>query len=186
MGETAVALLRGKLTAEDVVFTPMTESHAEEVLRIFQECIDGGNCSFAASAGSWPDFITSRRAEHCFVAALKAEPDRIVGWYSLKSFSTKAFYHGVCEVSVYIQPSLQGRGLGHVLLAHLIQRSEQHQIWTLTALIFTDNAASIVLHEKHGFRRVGVHQKLGRMTFGPYQGWRDVLIMERRSALMVD
>jgi len=50
-------------------------------------------------------------------------------------------------------------------------------------MIFTDNKASIRLHEKHGFQTLGVRRDLGYMTFGPWKGWRDVAFLERRSAV---
>jgi hypothetical protein len=36
---------------------------------------------------------------------------------------------------------------------------------------------------QNGFRTVGVRSKIGRMASGPLKGeWRDVLLLERRSA----
>ena len=66
----------------------------------------------------------------------------------------------------------------------LITVSEQHGIWTLQALVFPENLASIRMNLACGFREVGIREKLGKMTFGPYAGsWRDVLLMERRRSL---
>ncbi len=48
--------------------------------------------------------------------------------------------------------------------------------------IFPENIASIQLHKRHGFRELGVHEKMGKMTHGPHAGsWRDVVMFERRS-----
>jgi phosphinothricin acetyltransferase len=43
-----------------------------------------------------------------------------------------------------------------------------------------DNPASLALHEKHGFRRVGFRERIGRDSTGH---WRDVVLLERRSAV---
>ena len=51
-------------------------------------------------------------------------------------------------------------------------------IWTIQAGIFPTNAASLRLYEKAGFRIVGTREKVGRH---PFDGWRDVLMVERRS-----
>ena len=54
--------------------------------------------------------------------------------------------------------------------------------WTLQAGIFPENVASVELHKKHGFRVLGIRERVGKMTFGELQGkWRDVALMERRS-----
>ena len=74
------------------------------------------------------------------------------------------------------------RGVGKALLAALIAAADKEGIWTLQAGIFPENAASLALHRKLGFRRVGRRARLGQMTFGPCAGrWRDVVLLERRS-----
>jgi L-amino acid N-acyltransferase YncA len=55
----------------------------------------------------------------------------------------------------------------------------------LQAGIFPENVASIEFHKKHGFRILGVREKVGKMTFGELKGkWRDVVLMERRSKVV--
>jgi phosphinothricin acetyltransferase len=53
-------------------------------------------------------------------------------------------------------------------------------MWTLEAGIFPENSASIALHERCGFRHVGIRRRVGQMPDG---GWRDVCLLERRSAV---
>jgi L-amino acid N-acyltransferase YncA len=54
----------------------------------------------------------------------------------------------------------------------------------LQASIFPENEASLRLHFRHGFRKVGIRERLGRMEVGPYRGrWRDVVLLERRSGV---
>ena len=54
--------------------------------------------------------------------------------------------------------------------------------WTLQAGIFPENKVSIELHQRHGFRVLGVREKVGKMDFSGLRGkWRDVVLMERRS-----
>ncbi|HEX5591357.1 MAG TPA: hypothetical protein VFX65_13785, partial [Candidatus Limnocylindrales bacterium] len=50
-------------------------------------------------------------------------------------------------------------------------------IWTLLAGVLAENGASLVLHERAGFRRVGRHERIGRDARGQ---WRDVVLLERR------
>ena len=44
--------------------------------------------------------------------------------------------------------------------------------------IQVENAASLRLHERTGFRRIGVQKRVGRDGEGR---WRDVVLLERRS-----
>jgi phosphinothricin acetyltransferase len=69
--------------------------------------------------------------------------------------------------------------LGRLLLEGLIAASEAQGVWTLQAGIFPENTASIALHDRLGVRLVGRRERLGKMAGGQ---WRDVLMLERRSA----
>ena len=76
----------------------------------------------------------------------------------------------------------RGRGVGHALLAALIDYTEGAGIWTLQSGIFPENVGSLALHAAHGFRVVGRRERLALMAYGPLAGrWRDVLLVERRS-----
>jgi L-amino acid N-acyltransferase YncA len=117
---------------------------------------------------------TRRHPEHRLVAELDGE---VAGWAALSPVSERWCYRGIAENSVYVAAWARGRGLGRVLLAELIVRSEAAGIWTLRAGIFPENRASIRLHVVCGFRLVGVHERLGQLD----GVWRDVLLLERRS-----
>jgi phosphinothricin acetyltransferase len=91
-------------------------------------------------------------------------------------------YAGVGEVTVYVAEAARGSGTGSALLSALIHASETAGVWTLQAGIFPENAASLALHERHGFRRVGVRERIGSL----HGRWRDVVLLERRSALIAD
>lgn len=101
----------------------------------------------------------------------------ILGWSALSPVSKRRVYAGVAEVSVYVRTAVQGQGIGSHLLAHIISKSELAEFWTLQASIFPENLASIHLHQKHGFRIVGLRHKLGQLD----GVWRDVVFLERRS-----
>ena len=52
----------------------------------------------------------------------------------------------------------------------------------MQANIFPENRVSLALHYKHGFRQVGIREKLGKMVVGPHADeWRDVVLVEKRS-----
>ena len=94
--------------------------------------------------------------------------------------SGRCVYAGVAEVSVYVAAAFRGQGIGAELLGALVAGSEAEGIWTLQAGIFPENAASVRLHERAGFRVVGRRERLGQLD----GIWRDVLLLERRSAVV--
>ena len=104
----------------------------------------------------------------------------MLAWAALSAVSTRRVYSGVAEVSIYVADRARGRGIGTQLLRALVKASEQNGIWTLQAGIFPENTASIKLHERAGFRVVGIRERLGCMN----DRWRDIVLMERRSAVV--
>jgi len=153
----------------------MQPEHAADVLAIYQVGIDEGQATFETAAPAWEAFYAAKLPEHRHVA-LGAD-GVVVGWVAASAVSKRCVYAGVVEHSVYVHPDARGRGVGRALLDALIASTETAGIWTIESGIFPENAASLALHQRAGFRTVGVRERLGR-----HHGvWRDVLTIERRS-----
>jgi phosphinothricin acetyltransferase len=153
----------------------MRPEHAEQVLAIYQLGIDEGDATFETSAPTWDAFDRSHLPEHRLVA-LDGD-GQVLGWVATVPVSERCVYAGVVEHSVYVHPAARGRGVGRVLLEALIASTEAAGIWTIQSGVFPENAASLALHERAGFRRVGTRERLARR----HGRWRDVLLLERRS-----
>jgi len=145
------------------------------VERIYLEGIATGQATFQTEAPAWADWDKSHLADLSFVAV--AEGGDVAGWVALSPVSSRCVYAGVAEVSVYVAADFRGQQVGSRLLTHLIASSEQANIWTLQAGIFPENEASVKLHQKLGFRIVGLRERVAK-----HHGvWRDVYLLERRS-----
>jgi L-amino acid N-acyltransferase YncA len=144
------------------------------VKSIYLRGITTGNATFQQNAPSWIEWDESHLSSCRFVAR---SIDQVLGWAALSPVSSRYVYAGVAEVSVYVNPDHQGKGLGSSLLMHLIEASEENGFWTLQAGIFPENQLSIALHKKCGFREVGRRERIGEMN----GVWRDVILLERRS-----
>ena len=156
---------------------PMTPGDWDGVRAIYLEGIATGNATFEKSAPDWERW-NAGHLQACRLVACAAGD--VLGWAALSPVSGRCVYAGVAEVSVYVAERARGRGIGRLLLIELVAASERHGIWTLQAGIFPENQASIALHQKAGFRIVGVRERLGCMD----GRWRDVVLMERRSAVV--
>ena len=159
------------------MIAPMTAADWPDVQRIYREGIATGLATFETDAPEWDDWDGSHLEECRLVARLDGEA---AGWAALSPVSDRCVYGGVAEVSVYVSPAHAGKGVGNALMSALVAASEAAGLWTLQAGIFPENEASIALHRKHGFRRVGVRERLGRLD----GEWRDVALLERRSAVV--
>ncbi|MGF6924675.1 L-amino acid N-acyltransferase YncA [Chitinophaga sp. W2I13] len=153
---------------------PMTATHGPQVLAIYEAGISTGNATFQTAAPSWEEWDQSH-LKNCRLVA--TEDNRVLGWAALTPVSSRCVYAGVAEVSVYVAPNAQGKGIGKALLQTLIEQSEENKLWTLQAGIFPENTGSIKIHEACGFRIVGRRERIGKMG----DTWRDTLLLERRS-----
>jgi phosphinothricin acetyltransferase len=146
------------------------------VRRIHAEGIATGLATFETGPpAAWEDRNEGHLAD-CRIAAREA--GELLGWAALSPVSSRCCYGGVAEVSVYVAEEARGRGVGRALLEGLVTESEAAGLWTLQAGIFADNAASLALHARCGFRTVGLRERLGQAS----GEWKDVLLLERRSS----
>lgn len=109
--------------------------------------------------GADADWLADRQARY---PVLVAERDgRVLGWSSLSRWSSKGGYARTAEVSVYVDRSHRGEGLGRLLLEALIERAPDAGVAVLLARVAGENPASIALHESLGFDRIGVQRRSG-------------------------
>jgi phosphinothricin acetyltransferase len=157
----------------------MTAADWPAVRVIYEAGIATGDATLETDAPAWEAWDAAHRTD-CRLVATDDE-GTILGWAALTPVSGRCVYEGVAEVSVYVAPEAQGRGVGRALLDELVRASERAGTWTLQAGVLVENAASLVLHERCGFRRIGVRERLGRDATGR---WRDVALLERRSSIV--
>ncbi len=157
-----------------VEIRPLQPADWPAVERIYALGIATENATFETATPSWADWD---RGHHLFGRLVALDGGEVVGWAALSPVSRRPAYAGVAENSIYIDPARQRRGIGRALLAALVAESEAHGIWTIQNSIFPENQASIVLHERAGFRVVGRRERIGQLN----GVWRDTLLMERRS-----
>jgi L-amino acid N-acyltransferase YncA len=158
-------------TAVDV--EPMRPDDWPAVRDIYVEGIATGNATFETDPPDWERWDASHLGGHRFVAR---RGGRVVGWVALAPVSDRCAYAGVADDSVYVSDDARGQGVGRQLLEAVIRSADAADIWTIQTGIFPENAVSIDLHQRCGFRIVGVRERLGRLA----GNWRDVVFMERR------
>jgi phosphinothricin acetyltransferase len=105
-----------------------------------------------------------------------AERDgRIVAWAAAGPYRNRPAYAGVAEHSVYVARAARGSGAGRAALEALCRAYAERGFWKIVSRIFPENVASLALHERCGFRVVGVYRRHGKLE----GAWRDCVIVER-------
>jgi L-amino acid N-acyltransferase YncA len=158
-----------------VAIAALVASDWDDVARIYAEGIATQLATFETEVPAWEAWDRAHLPDHRLLAR---DDGRVVGWAALTPSSPRPVYAGVARVSVYVAADARGHGVGTALLAALVESSEAGGVWTLEAGILPENEASIRMHERCGFRVVGRRERIGRMR----GVWRDVLLLERRSA----
>jgi L-amino acid N-acyltransferase YncA len=97
-----------------------------------------------------------------------------IAWGSLTKWGTRAAYQHSVEVSVYVDKTARGRGIGKAMTSALIDEAVRVGHHALITQIVSENAPSLHLSEDLGFERIGVLREVG-WKFG---AWLDVVITE--------
>ncbi len=148
------------------------------ITRIYGHAVASGTASFeidppteeemairyeSLMAGGHPYFVAVRGAT-------------LLGYAYAGPYRTRPGYRNTVEDSVYVVPEAQGHGIGRSLLALLIAESEARGFRQMVAVIGDSaNHGSILLHEKHGFRHVGIFASVGFK----HGRWLDSVMMQR-------
>jgi phosphinothricin acetyltransferase len=99
---------------------------------------------------------------------LVAERDgRVIGYASNSPYHSRHAYDTTVEMTILSAPEAIGQRLGQALYDAIFESLRGEDIHAAVAAITLPNAASCALHERFGFRRVGVIQEAGS-KFGQY------------------
>lgn len=99
----------------------------------------------------------------------------VVGWADVHAYSPRHAYHGVGELSVYIERPWRGRGVGQALLSALEAYARTADFHKLVLGTFPFNQAGQGLYGKMGYRVVGIFRNQGKLD----GQWVDVMWMEK-------
>ena len=93
---------------------------------------------------------------------LVADTDgRILGYAASKGFRPKAAYRTSIETSIYLAPDCTRKGLGIRLYTELFGQLRGEGVHRAYAGITLPNTASVGLHQRLGFRSIGVYREVG-------------------------
>jgi len=99
---------------------------------------------------------------------LVAERDGdVIGYAGTTRFRLKAAYETTVETTIYCAPDAVGKGIGKRLYAALFESLRGEDIHRFVAGYALPNPATAAIHERFGFKVVGVFSENGR-KFGKY------------------
>jgi phosphinothricin acetyltransferase len=100
----------------------------------------------------------------------------ILGYAYASPYRPRSAYRFTVEDSIYVAPEAHRRGVGALLLNNLVARCAAAGMKQLIAVIGdSGNLPSVALHQRCGFRHVGVMSDVGFKR----GRWLDTVIMQR-------
>ena len=154
---------------------PATESDLVAINDIYNHFVLHSTCTYQEE----PEPIESRREwfhhhgeKHPVIVAVSE--GQVVGWGSISAYHERSAYRHTVENSIYVHHQHHRRGIGSLLLQELIVRSRQLGHRAIIAGIDGEQTASVALHTKHGFQKVGHLKQVGRK----FDRWLDVIYMQ--------
>ena len=153
-----------------------TPADAAAIAAIYNEGIADRIATFETEPRTAEQITTQLRDKGERFPTLVAEQDgQVVAWAGAGPYRARPAYAGVAEHSVYVARSARGKGAGRVVLDALCRTYAERGFWKIVSRIFPENTASLTLHERCGFRVVGIYKRHGKLE----GEWRDCVIVER-------
>jgi L-amino acid N-acyltransferase YncA len=162
----------------EISIRPAAPHDLAAITRIYDHAVRHGTASFEIEP---PDEAEMARRQQALLAGgfpyLVAEQDGMVAGYAYAGpYRARPAYRWSVEDSIYLDPRMQGRGIGRTLLERLIVEAQARKFRQMIAVIGDSaNAPSIELHRALGFRLVGTFDNVG-FKFGR---WLDSVLMQR-------
>jgi L-amino acid N-acyltransferase YncA len=153
-----------------------TPADAPAITAIYNEGIADRIATFETEPRT-PEQLAAQLADKGdrFPTVVVERDGRVVAWAGAGSYRARPAYAGVAEHSVYVARAARGTGAGRAALEALCRAYAERGFWKIVSRIFPENVASLALHERCGFRVVGVYHRHGKLD----GEWRDCVIVER-------
>lgn len=155
-----------------------TDGDLDAVAAIYAREVREGTATFDLTPpprAKWEGLLASPHPGDHFLVAVDGDHDTVLGFAYSSEFRPKGAYDGTREVTIYLDPTAAGRGLGRVLYDDLLARMAAGGVRTALACISLPNDASEGLHRACGFERQGVLREVGRK----FDRWIDVVWWQR-------
>ncbi|MGE5158121.1 MAG: N-acetyltransferase family protein [Gemmatimonas sp.] len=166
-------------TTAPVIIRPSRDGDIPAMLAIYRRHVRRGVEDGVEDSGTpEPDDLRDRRKNFRnhrlphLVATLGGE---VVGYAYVVLFRKRPAYRFAAKHSIYVHHEHLGRGIGGLLLQELVDACAAAGFRQMIGYIDADNSASLAIHQKFGFARVGL---LPGVAYR-YGRWADTVMVQR-------
>lgn len=155
-----------------MVIRPAVPDDAAAIAAIYAHYVRETAITFAKEAPTAGDYA-ARIADDRFPFLVAEESGCVSGFIYAAPFRVKEAYRWDVELTIYLAPGWQGRGIGKALMAQCLQILTKQGYLNAYSCITLPNERSIGLHRCFGFEELGVFKSTG-YKLGK---WHDVIWM---------
>ncbi|GGE21435.1 N-acetyltransferase [Aureimonas endophytica] len=164
---------------KSVTIRPSRDGDVEAMLAIYRRHIHRGvEAGLEEGDSAEPDDLRDRRKnlkDRRFPHIVAVRDGVVVGYAYAVLFRKRPAYRHAVKHSIYVHHDHVGRGIGGRLMRGLIDACAAAGFRQMIGYIDADNAASLALHERFGFQRVGL---LPAVAYR-YGRWADSVMVQR-------
>ncbi len=162
---------------DQIILRDSDETDIPAITAIYRQAVLTGCATFEIDPPSEAEMKIRRRlmlaANYPYLVAESA--GRVAGFAFAGGYRQQPAYSKTVENSIYVRDVMQGKGVGHRLLAALVDEATARGFRQMVAVIGDSaNTGSIRLHEKLGFALIGNLRAVG----WKHGRWLDAVLMQ--------
>ena len=157
---------------DHVTVRPAVEDDLREIATIYNHEVANSIATFdleAPTLAYWHEKLEGNHEGDHLLVAVDSDGD-VVGYAYSWSYRPRPAYELTRETSIYLDPSVRGKGIGRVLYPALLDAMARSGVHTAVALVALPNPGSVALHKAVGFEHVGTMREVGYK----FDQWIDV------------
>ena len=157
---------------DHVTVRPAVEDDLRDIATIYNHEVANSIATFdleAPTLAYWHEKLEGNHEGDHLLVAVDSDGD-VVGYAYSWSYRPRPAYELTRETSIYLDPSVRGKGIGRVLYPALLDAMAKAGVHTAVALVALPNPGSVALHKAVGFEHVGTMREVGYK----FDQWIDV------------
>jgi L-amino acid N-acyltransferase YncA len=148
---------------DDVTIRAAVEGDLSDIAAIYNHEIANSTATFdlePPTLAYWQQRLAGKHEGDHLLVAVDIDED-VVGYAYSWSYRPRPAYNLTRETSIYLDPSVRGRGIGRRLYPALLDTMADSGVHTAVALVALPNPGSVALHKACGFEHVGTMREVG-------------------------
>ncbi len=162
------------MSTEKIIMRPVTLADAKAITDIYNHYISETTITFEVEPVTIEEMEGRiKEMSSSFPYFVCEEEGRILGYCYVHLWKQRAAYSNTLETTVYLDEKAVGRGIGSMMMRHLVEFCREQGYHALIACITEGNEASVRMHERLGFCKVSEYKEVG-WKFGRWLGVVDM------------